>query len=98
MTAAALLPLDHPGRPTHHDDEPGRAHWAAESPTPLVRAPEPAATLDDVLRALARGWAGECLVCGARLEHATGPDVECSACGSCVVRPPAAVDDQLALL
>jgi hypothetical protein len=98
MTAAALLPLDHTGRPTDHDDEHRRAHRAAEGPTPLVRASEPAGTLDDALRALARGWAGECLVCGARLEHTMGPDVECSACGSCVARSPAAGDDQLALL
>jgi hypothetical protein len=93
MTAAALLPLDHPRRPSEHGD-PGRTHVSIR----LARAQEPAESLDDALRALARGWAGECLVCGAPLEHATGPDVECSECGSCVVRPPAAGDDQLALL
>jgi hypothetical protein len=55
-------------------------------------------TLDEALRALARGEADACLVCGAALPSPGDADVCCDTCGSTLSRAAPRRAGQLALL
>ena len=95
MTAALLLMPEHPAAASANGES---LRHGPGAPVPLAGAPRRVERLVDVLRALARGWASECLVCGTPLEPTAGAQAECGACGSSVGRPAARGDDQLALL